>query len=167
VKPGGFIIKNAKGRITIIGADDAGAMYGALDVTEQLKITGNNLKAVKEKKEEPRFPFRAIKFNLPWMAYRQNFCLTQQDNVVRDLKFWDSYLDMMAQNRFNVLSLWSLHIFHYMVKPKNFPEATSFTDVEMLSWKNFWTKLFAIAKERGIETYIINWNTFVSPSFAA
>ncbi len=167
LKPNGFIIKNKNGHITILGADDAGAMYGALDVKEQLEQNGYQLKNVVQKKEEPRFSFRAIKFNLPWMAYRQNFCLTQQDYVVRDLKFWESYLDMMAANRFNVLSLWSLHIFHYMIKPKNFPEATSFTDVEMLSWKKFWTQLFAMAKERGIETYIINWNTFVSPSFAA
>lgn len=167
LKPGGFIIQRANNNVIIIGADDAGAMYGALDVKEQLQHNGYQLQKVLGKKEEPRFSFRAIKFNLPWMAYRQNFCLTQQDFVVRDLKFWELYLDMMAANRFNVLSLWSLHLFHYMVKPKNFPESSSFTDVEMMSWKNFWTKLFAMAHERGIETYIINWNTFVSPSFAA
>jgi hypothetical protein len=167
LKPGGFIIENHNGSIVIIGADDTGVMYGALDVKEQLQQNGHLLKQIIEKEEEPRFSFRAIKFNLPWMSYRQNFCLTQQDYVVRDLKFWEAYLDMMAENRFNVLSLWSLHLFHYMVKPKNFPEATSFTDVEMLSWKNFWTQLFSMAHERGIETYIVNWNTFVSPSFAA
>lgn len=167
LKPGGFLIKNRNGSIYIIGSDDAGVLYGTLDVRDQLRNNGHQVKLIKEKKEEPRFSFRAIKFNLPWMAYRQNICLTQQDYVVRDLKFWESYLDMMAENRFNVLSLWSLHLFHYMVKPKNYPEATSFTDMEMLSWKNFWTKLFSMAHERGIETYIINWNTFVSPSFAA
>jgi hypothetical protein len=29
-----------------------------------------------------------------------------------------------------------------------------------------WTGLFRLAKERGIETYLVNWNTFVSPAFA-
>lgn len=162
----GYFIKRWKGKVLVIGADSTGAMYGGLDVKEQLESNGNNLAAVTEKKEEPRFAFRAIKFNLPYMAYRSNFCLTQQDMVVRDLKFWEKFLDMMAENRFNVLSLWSLHPFHYMVKPTNFPEACGFTDIEMLSWKNFWTTLFAMAHQRGIETYIINWNTFVPPSFA-
>lgn len=166
LKPGGYLIRHFGKQVVIVGADAAGALYGALDIKEQL-AAGRTLLQVTDKKEEPRFEFRAIKFNLPWMAYRQNFCLTQQDNIVRDLKFWEAFLDMMAENRFNVLSLWSLHPFHYMVKPKNFPEATSFTDVEMLSWKHFWTKLFDMAHERGIETYLINWNTFVSPSFAA
>jgi hypothetical protein len=165
LKPGGYIIRHYGKQLVVVGADAAGALYGALDIKEQL-AAGKTLLQVTDKKEEPRFEFRAIKFNLPWMAYRQNFCLTQQDNVVRDLKFWEAFLDMMAENRFNVLSLWSLHPFHYMVKPKNFPEATSFTDVEMLSWKHFWTKLFDMAHERGIQTYLINWNTFVSPSFA-
>ena len=73
----------------------------------------------------------------------------------------------MAEQRYNVLSLWSLHLFHYMVKPKSFPEATQFTNIEMAEWKKFWTTLFQMAKERGIDTYVINWNTFVSPSFAA
>jgi hypothetical protein len=166
LKPGGYIIRHYGKQVVVVGADANGALYGVLDVKEQL-AAGKTLFQVTDKKEEPRFEFRAIKFNLPWMAYRQNFCLTQQDNVVRDLKFWEAFLDMMAQNRFNVLSLWSLHPFHYMVKPKNFPESTSFTDIEMLSWKHFWTKLFDMAHERGIETYLIHWNTFVSPSFAA
>ena len=29
-----------------------------------------------------------------------------------------------------------------------------------------WHKLFRMAKNRGIETYLINWNIFVSPEFA-
>ena len=40
-------------------------------------------------------------------------------------------LDMMAENRFNVLTLWSLHSFHYMVRPKSFLEASPFTEAEL------------------------------------
>jgi hypothetical protein len=52
-----------------------------------------------------------------------------------------------------------------MIKAKNFPKATPFSDAELAEWKTFWTALFKMAKERGIDTYIINWNIIVSKSF--
>lgn len=162
----GFRIIRDGGKVVVIGADEKGAMYGTLDVAEQLKANGGNLQLIKEKKEEPRLSFRGIKFNLPFMAYRSSISLTQQDYLVRDPKFWEAFLDMMAANRYNVLSLWSLHPYHYMIRAKNFPEACPFDDVELLAMKQFWTNLFKMAHDRGIQTYIINWNTFVSPSFA-
>jgi len=73
---------------------------------------------------------------------------------------------MMAENRFNKLTLWNLHPFNYLVKTEKYPEACGFSDVEMAEWKKFRTSLFKIAKERGIETYLVNWNIFVSPEFA-
>jgi hypothetical protein len=162
----GYQLVRQNGKLLIIGTDEKGAMYGMLDVAEQLQHNGENFGLVQEKREEPRLNFRAIKFNLPFMGYRSSISLTQQDNVVRDLKFWETFLDMMAADHFNVLSLWSLHPFHYMVKSKNFPEACPFDDMEMEAMKHFWTSLFKMAHDRGIETYIINWNIFVPPSFA-
>ncbi|MDB5115154.1 MAG: hypothetical protein JWQ79_646 [Mucilaginibacter sp.] len=162
----GFRIIRKGEQVIVVGADEKGAMYGTLDIAEQLSANGDDLKLVKEKKEEPRLSFRAIKFNLPFMGYRSSISLTQQDYVVRDPKFWETFLDMMAANRYNVLSLWSLHPYHYMIRAKNFPEACPFDDMEMAAQKEFWTKLFKMAHDRGIETYLINWNTFVPPSFA-
>jgi len=162
----GYQLAHKNGKLLVIGADEKGATYGILDVAEQLTHSGDNLGQVREKHEEPRLSFRAIKFNLPFMAYRSSVSLTQQDPVVRDLQFWESFLDMMAANHFNVLSLWSMHPFHYMVKSKNFPEACPFDEMEMKAMKNFWNSLFKMAHERGIETYIINWNILVPPSFA-
>ena len=34
---------------------------------------------------------------------------------------------MMVENRFNAISLWTLHPFTYMIRPKNFPEASPWT----------------------------------------
>ena len=162
----GFQIIRTGEKLWVIGADEKGAMYGLLDLATQLQNNEGSIEAVTEKREEPRLSFRAIKFNLPIMAYRSSLSLTQQENVVFDLRFWESFLDMMATDRFNVLSLWSMHPFHYMVKSKNFPEACPFEEMEMKAMKNFWTSLFKMAHDRGIETYIINWNIFVPPSFA-
>ena len=165
LKAEGFSLKREKDILKINGGDERGAMYGILEIAQQLRL-GTTLSTIQDKKEEPTTEFRAIKFNSPYMAYRTGEVATQHDWTCRDLKFWEKYLDNMAENRFNVLSLWSLHLFHYMVKSKSFPEASHFTDDEMGEWRKFWRQLFRMAHERGIETYIINWNTFVSPSFA-
>ena len=69
--------------------------------------------------------FRAIKFNLPWSAYRTSPALEQHQETCKDLRYWEAFLDMMAENRFNVLTLWSLHPYTYMIRPKNFPEASA------------------------------------------
>jgi hypothetical protein len=73
---------------------------------------------------------------------------------------------MMVENRFNALTLWSTHIFPYMIRAENYPDATPFSDMQLRDWKRFWTELFSMAKARGIETYLINWNIVVSPEFA-
>ncbi|MCG8701885.1 MAG: hypothetical protein MI922_27775 [Bacteroidales bacterium] len=165
LKNEGFKIVKQANKIIVAGADTKGAMYGLLELSEIMRLHGK-LDRVKEITVSPRMEFRAIKFNLPYMSYRSDASLAQHFNTCRDLDFWEKYLDMMAKNRFNVLSLWSLHLYHYMVKPEKYPEATHFTDVELAEWKKFWTSLFQMAKQRGIDTYIVNWNTFVSPSFS-
>ncbi|MBP6386135.1 MAG: hypothetical protein KA313_05190 [Pseudarcicella sp.] len=162
----GFELKNTNSSIQIFAPDEQGMMYGILELARQLRL-GGNMSTIRPVSVLPKMHFRAIKFNLPYMAYRTDASITQHDWTCRDPKFWEAYLDNMVENRFNVLSLWSLHLFHYMVKPHNFPEATHYNDFEMGEWKIFWKNLFRMAHERGIETYIINWNTFVSPSFAA
>ena len=149
--------------VTVTGGDATGVMYGLLDIKEQLE-SGQN--SISPKEESPRLPFRAIKFNLPWMSYRNGEALQLHSETVRDTSFWKEFLDMMAGNRFNKLTLWSQHPFHYMVKTQKYPEACGFTDEEMAGWKKFWEYIFREAKNRGIETYIVNWNIFVSPEFA-
>ena len=72
----------------------------------------------------------------------------------------------MVENRLNSLSLWNLHPYTFMIKPKNFPEATPFSDVEMKEWKRLYSGIFKMAKERAIDTYIIPFNIFVSPEFS-
>lgn len=163
---GGFRIGRYGKSLMVSSLDDAGAMYAMLDIAEQLRA-GKSLSEIKNKVFNPRLPVRAIKFNLPWSPYRTGKVMEQHYEVCRDLNFWQAFLDEMAMNRFNVLSLWNVHPFSYMVKPTNFPKANSFNEKEMKSWKEFWTSLFQMAKDRGIETYIVNWNIAVSPEFAA
>ncbi|MZQ85436.1 hypothetical protein GQF01_25280 [Paenibacillus sp. 5J-6] len=168
VAPEGFEIRKREGHSSltwyILAGDEAGAMYGTLELEERLRSYGSLL-AIPACVMNARFPFRAIKFNLPWSSYRKNECFELQKDTVRDLAFWQKFLDMMAQNRYNVLTLWNLHPFPYMIRPVHFPEACPFNEEELTEWKQYWTALFRMAKERGIETYMVNWNIFVSEAY--
>jgi hypothetical protein len=73
---------------------------------------------------------------------------------------------MMAENRFNSLSIFNIHPFVYMITPKNFPEASPFTPEEMEQWKNLHKEIFRMASERAIDTYLIPFNIFVSEEFS-
>ncbi len=163
--PDGFRRIRSRGVLGIAGGDERGAMYGVLDVAEQIRL-GTSWSKIQERTVKAPFEFRAIKFNLPWSAYRTSPALEQHQETCKDLRYWEAFLDMMAENRFNVLSLWSLHPYTYMIRPTNFPEACPFSDAELAEWKKLWGGIFAMAKERGIETYLLNWNIFVSPEFS-
>lgn len=151
--------------ITIYGGDKRGLIYGALALVEHLK-NGIPLEDVKREDAKPNLEFRGIKFNLPWDTYRPSSALDQHFETVRDLKYWETFLDMMVANRFNVISLWNLHPYIYMIKPKNFPEASPWSEKEMAEWQHLYHEIFRMAKERALDTYIVHWNIFVSKEFS-
>jgi hypothetical protein len=162
----GFMIRREGDSIFIDGGTDRGCLYGIMDLLGQIGPSCDFDRVV-ERKADPAFSFRAIKFNLPWSPYRPGPASELHLETCRDLEFWDSFLDMMVENRFNALTLWNTHPFPYMIRAKNYPKATPFTDEELDEWRSFWKSLFSMARVRGIETYIVNWNIVVSPEFAA
>ncbi len=91
-------------KIAINGGDERGLIYGSLSLAEDLR-NGIPIKAIKARSEQANLPFRAIKFNLPWDSYRHSEALNQHTETCRDLKFWAAFLDMMAENRLNALTL--------------------------------------------------------------
>jgi len=151
---------------TVLAEDETGAMYGLSDIGEQIAM-GKTVADLDETESNPDVPFRAIKFNLPWSPYREGPQNDLHLDTCLDLGFWEDFLDMMAKNRFNALSLWNLHPFSYMIQTEQFPEATSVPEDKLDQWMEFWHSLFTMAADRGIDTYIVNWNAIVSPEFAA
>jgi hypothetical protein len=161
----GYRIERHDGTVVVAGGDETGAMYGALELAERVRRDG--LDGVAATTAEPEVAFRALKFNLPWSPYRSGGQTDVHLDTCRDIDFWETFLDRMAHNRFNALTLWNLHPFPYMVRPEGYPEACPFDDEELERWQSFWHDLFRMADERGIDTYVLNWNVVVSPSFAA
>ncbi|MEQ9825797.1 MAG: hypothetical protein ABQ298_15535, partial [Puniceicoccaceae bacterium] len=155
-----------EGRIvTVYGSDARGMIYGALALAERLRA-GERLESVQSWKEKPQLEFRGIKFNLPWEPYRPSSALEQHTETVRDLAFWEHFLDMMVENRFNAISLWNLHPYTYMIRPANFPEASPWSETELEAWRHFYREVFRMAKARGLDTYIVSWSIFISRELA-
>jgi len=151
--------------ITISGGDRRGLIYGTLALVESLRNVVF-LDNVKREEGKPNLEFRSIKFNLPWHTYRPSSALDQHYETVRDLKYWEAFLDMMVANRFNVISLWNLDPYTFMIKPKNFPEACPWSEKELAEWQHLYREIFRMAKERALDTYIVHWNIFVSKEFS-
>ena len=151
--------------IRIAAGDGRGLIYGALHVSD-LVARGIGLDEIPVCREVPRLGFRAIKFDLPWDTYRHSYALSQHQETCRDLGYWEAFLDMMCANRLNVLTLWNLHPYPFLIKPTNFPEASPWTDTEMAEWKSLFAAVFRLAHERGIDTYVMPFNIFVTPEFA-
>jgi len=159
-----YEISPQNGLLSISGGDGRGLIYGVLSVVEQLE-NGTALEAIAKDQGSPATPFRAIKFNLPWDSYRASATIDQHYDTVRDLRFWKAFLDMMVRNRFNAVTLGTLHPWPYMTRTKKFPEANPFSDGELDEWRTLHQGIFAMAKERGIDTYLLPWNIFVSEEF--
>ncbi|MGZ5134067.1 MAG: glycoside hydrolase family 20 zincin-like fold domain-containing protein [Flavitalea sp.] len=160
-----YAIRADNKRLTVTGGDKRGMIYGSLSLAEEVR-NGSRLENIKSRSEKPNYSFRAIKFDLPWDTYRHSDALDLHYETCKELNYWNAFLDMMVENRLNTLSLWNLHPYTFMIKPKNFPEASPFTDAQMKEWKNLFTGIFQMAKERAIDTYIIPFNIFVSPEFS-
>jgi hypothetical protein len=155
-----------EGRVTTVyGGDLRGMIYGALALRETLR-NGTPLARIEAVEQRPHLEFRGIKYNLPWETYRPSSALDQHHETARDPRYWEAFLDMMVENRFNVVSLWNLHPFTFMVRPKNFPEASPWSDEELADWQRLYREIFRMAKERALDTYVVHWSIFVSREFS-
>ena len=163
--PESYRIDHEGGRLVVSAADGRAAINAVLDLVDRMEA-GENLERLEPGTVRPRFMYRAIKYNLPWAAYRTGPSIEQHQDTCRDLNYWRAFLDMMVENRFNTLSLWSLHPWHLMVRTPEFPEMSDLSEAGLADWQEFWHGLFGLARERGIDTYLVNWNMFVSPAFS-
>ncbi|HLG41567.1 MAG TPA: glycoside hydrolase family 20 zincin-like fold domain-containing protein, partial [Chitinophagaceae bacterium] len=150
LSPESFTINPAGKTITITGADERGLIYGCLSLAEDIR-NGISLIHCKSKDEKPFLPFRAIKYDLPWDTYRHSYALELHDQTCRDTSYWKAFLDMMAENRFNALSFWNLHPYTFLIKPKNFPEASPWNDAAMKEWQALFHSITRMALERAVD----------------
>ncbi len=119
--------KQQSGRtsVAVFASDPAGAMYGALDVAEALRL--GQLSNLDETTRQPHLARRGIKFNVPLDARTPSYSdnsTAAQANIAEmwSFDFWRDFLDEMARHRYNVLTLWSLHPFPSIVHVPEYPD---------------------------------------------
>ena len=125
----GFVLTRAEDAhlvtFNLTSSDPAGAMYGGLELAEQIHTRG--IDGVVDTQRTPYMPLRGTKFNIPLDLRSPSYSDmsdSAQQNIatVWDFDFWREYLDQLARHRYNYVSLWNLHPFPSMVKVPGYPD---------------------------------------------
>jgi hypothetical protein len=119
------IRREGPGAIRVVGGDSCGAMYGGLELAEQVTL-GGGLDAVREMARKPYVFRRGLKFNIPFDARAPSYDDTgtaAQENVavMWEWDFWQAFLDDLARHRYNVLTLWTNHPYPGLVELPDYP----------------------------------------------
>ena len=126
IEPQGFRIVRSGGKLCVLAGDASGAMYGGLDLAEQISF-GVPLAKIPEKLIAPAIGRRGIKFNIPLDARTPSYDDTgdaAQKNIVEmwNFEFWREFFDELAVCRYNTLTLWNPHPFPSIVKCPDYPD---------------------------------------------
>jgi hypothetical protein len=129
VRPEGFDLRALRDGggllLTVHSVDIGGGMYGGLELAEQIRARG--IEGVSNTARNPYMTLRGTKFNIPLDLRTPSYSDMSdaaQHNIatVWDLDFWRAYLDQLARDRYNYVSLWNLHPFPSMVKVPGFED---------------------------------------------
>lgn len=125
----GFLLRNVPleehRELVVIALDAAGAMYGGLELAEQIRASG--IEGVRDTDRSPYMSLRGTKFNIPLDLRTPSYSDmsdSAQSNIatVWDFDFWRDYLDALARDRYNFVALWNLHPFPSMVRVAEFAD---------------------------------------------
>ncbi len=112
--------------IVLTGGDANGLMYAGIDLAEMI-LLGKDLDHIGSLEQKPYIKHRGLRFNIPLDARTPSYDDTgdaAQKNIktMWEWDFWKQYLDQMAMNRYNLLTLWSLHPYPSWVRVPEYPE---------------------------------------------
>jgi hypothetical protein len=159
----------------VIGGDAVGAMYGGLQLAENLSV--NALTNTYNSEESPYLRYRGMKLNLPldkriptyvggWSSHSARAAIGD----VWDMSYWTELIDQQARNRYNLLSVWVHHPFPALVSLPDYPNATlpniqkydsSIINMNHAQRVAFWRNVMTYAHNRGMKFYFFNWNIYV------
>lgn len=156
-----------------LGGDTTGAMYGGLQLAENISFDGLAMKY--DENVSPDFLQRGMKLNLPmdkriptYSGHMNNTSTQHAVKNVWDMKFWEELIDQQARNRYNVLSVWVHHPFPALVKVPGYEKAClpgiegffGYSDPSLTIEKRiaFWRQVMTYAHNRGFSFYFFCWN---------
>ncbi len=137
------------------GFDDRGLMYALLDIATRIGWStskGKPMSEVKEITEQPDVPERALSVYTMNRAY--------WESRFYDEAYWTKYLDMLAQNRYNMFTIvfgyeasgFMAPVYQYFFNVDGFPEVTlpGISQQEQKRNADALNRLIQMAHDRGI-----------------
>jgi hypothetical protein len=129
LRPEGFSLRRCgrapRSSLWVVGFDPGGLLYGGFELAEQLALSGWD--GVRDTDQNPYMAMRGTKFNLPLDVRTPTYSDpgdSAQLNMPQmwSFDFWREYIDRLARDRYNFVSLWSLHPFPSVVKVPEYPD---------------------------------------------
>lgn len=163
--------RGLKARISVVGNDGTGCIYGCGELAEQIKKHGiTDLPGII--KDAPEMVLRGgcIGVQKPYllpgrMVYEYPYT-PELFPWFYDKQHWIDYLDMLVENRMNSVYLWNGHPFASLVKLKDYPFAVEVDDATFEKNKEVFAFLTNEADKRGIFVIQMFYNILVSKPFA-
>ena len=167
----GFSIVSSQNNIVIAGFDESGALYGCLELADQIKKE----KALPQKidlNDAPEMVLRGTCIGLQKPTYLPGRAVYEYPYTPEsfpwfyDKKLWLQYLDSMVANRYNSLYLWNGHPFASLVRLKEYPYAVEVDEETFKKNEEIFRFLTTEADKRGIWVIQMFYNIIVSKPFA-
>lgn len=162
-----FAVVRSEATTTVVGRDAAGAMYGAMELADRLRLNG------------PGFlPLAATLAGAPAVAVRAAnlFLVLREQTETRwwflEERFWREYLDLLATSRINFLDLHAMYNLGNTIFPNAllyFATSETFPDVgvpaaereENLAMLNMVIQMAAV---RGIQVGLMTYRSDARPT---
>jgi hypothetical protein len=167
----GFTICSYKNTIIINGADFSGALYGCLELADEIQSQKKIPRKISVK-DHPQMVMRGACIGLQKATYlpgRQVYEYPYTPETFPwfyDKALWIQYLDSMVANRMNSLYLWNGHPFASLVKIKEYPYAVEVNAATFKKNEEIFKFLTEEANKRGIWIIQMFYNIIVSKPFA-
>jgi hypothetical protein len=155
-----FVIAPIGGATWIVGRDAIGAMYGALEIAERLRLDGAGaVPPTDVSRGAPAVSFRGA--NLFWVLPEAG----ETSWWFLDERFWTGYLDLMAHARLDVLDIHGMYDLATTVFPNALlylAQSASFPDVgapaaERARNLTMFNRVIAMARARGIRVGLMTY----------
>ena len=167
----GFSLLRKGKRISIVGNDASGAIYGANRLMEYFKTNGS-LEIPYTIIDAPEMKLRGACVGLQKTVYLPGHKVYEYPYTPEnfpwfyDKQLWIRYLDMLAADNMNAVFLWNGHPFASLVKLKDYPFAPEVDAATMKKNQEMFSFLTTEAQKRGIRIIQMFYNIIVSKPFA-
>ena len=170
-KEGFHIYSSKNGVLYVIGNDPSGALYGCVELADQINATGK-LPIQLNLSDQPEMVLRGTCIGLQKPDYLPGHDVYEYPYTpetfpwLYDKALWIKYLDMMVENRYNSLYLWNGHPFSSLLRLKDYPYAVEVDDATLKKNEEIFKFLTHEADKRGIWVIQMFYNIIIPKPFA-